>query len=233
MDNIKDYRKIKIYKVKDWCIYFRYENHKYMLRHIDDCGECWNVLTNKDTWEDIGSGYSNRQLCNFLKTKYSYWYKDNMPYSHIDLNYFAKCLNEEFGLQIKNDIDDKGIYTDYDHDEEVVKPLEFINALRNSDDYIRDIYMNGGCYNLFKVLKVLYPNSVAFKVKIYNTDKEYNHIVTRINNNFYDIEGIANDKYFDRVVVKEKDIEEISQWRFSKTKCLFKCCEYCGEEILF
>lgn len=111
--------------------------------------------------------------------------------------------------------------------------LEFINALRNSDDYIRDIYMNGGCYNLFKVLKVLYPSAVAFKVKICNTDKKHNHIVTRINNNFYDIEGIADDKYFDKVIVKEKDIKEISQWRFSKTKCLFKRCNNCGEEVLF
>lgn len=69
-----------------------------MIRHISDCGDHWNELTNKDTWETICSDYTLFDIRDFLKLKYSMHYKDNMPYSHLDLEYFVECLNKQFRL---------------------------------------------------------------------------------------------------------------------------------------
>lgn len=115
----------------------------------------------------------------------------------------------------------------------MVEPLEFINTLRNSDDYIKIIYLNGGCYNLFKILKLLYPNAIAYKVKVTDYDDFYSHIVTRIGENYYDINGIVNTEYYDRRKVDKNDLNEIANWRFSKTRRLFKLCENCFEEVYF
>lgn len=115
----------------------------------------------------------------------------------------------------------------------MVEPLEFINTLRNSDDYIEIIYLNGGCYNLFKILKLIYPNAIAYKVKVVDSDDFYSHIVTKIGENYYDINGIVNTDYYDRKKVVKNDLEEIEKWRFSKSKRLYRLCENCQEEVYF
>lgn len=97
MLKIKNHDKIKIYKVKYFCIYFKYENQRYMIRHISDCGYRWNELTDKNTWETICSDYTLFDIKDFIKPKYGK-YKDNMPYSHLDLEYFVECLNKQFRL---------------------------------------------------------------------------------------------------------------------------------------
>ena len=101
--NLEDYTQIKIYKVKDYVIYFSYSGSRYMIRHIEDCGDHWNELTNKTTWEARCSDYTLFRLQNFLKPKYGEYYREGMPYSHLDVNYFAKCLNAQFKLNIEVD----------------------------------------------------------------------------------------------------------------------------------
>lgn len=58
-------------------------------------------------------------------------------------------------------------------DENMIKPIEFIDRLRQSDSYIKVIYTEGGCFQFFKILKSLYPSAKAIKVKLDNTI--YNH----------------------------------------------------------
>ena len=91
---INDISKIEIYKIKYWCIYFRYKDEHFMLRHMDECGDHWNLLTNKETWETKSSGYTLFDIRDFLKLKYSNKYVKNQgtPYKHLDVEYFVNCL---------------------------------------------------------------------------------------------------------------------------------------------
>jgi hypothetical protein len=90
---IDDYNKIEIYKIKDWSIYFKYEGIHFMIRHISDCGDHWNELTNKDNWMTKQSDYSLFDIRDFLKLKFGKGYvRHSTPYKHLDLEYFVECL---------------------------------------------------------------------------------------------------------------------------------------------
>ena len=91
---INDINKIEIYKIKYWCMYFRYEGEHYMLRHMDDCGDHWNELINKETWDENCSDITLFDIDDFLKLKYSNKYvrRHGTPYKHIDLEYFVNSL---------------------------------------------------------------------------------------------------------------------------------------------
>jgi len=115
----------------------------------------------------------------------------------------------------------------------MVKPIEFITQLRKSDSYIKDIYSNGGCYQFYKILNLLYPNAEAYKVKVTHSDTRYNHIITLINDIYYDIRGIVKvSDYYDLKCVSKEDIDELENWSFSKFNWLFKTCPNCDEEII-
>ena len=58
-----------------------------------------------------------------------------------------------------------------------------LKAMRDSSDTIYSVYTEGSCYQLYKVLKTLYP-----KAKPYWSDK-HNHAITKIKGEFYDIGG--------------------------------------------
>ena len=110
-------------------------------------------------------------------------------------------------------------------------PIEFINLLKNSDDYIEKVYIGRGCYQFFKILKAIYPSSKAYKAKINSKDKIHNHIITLIDNNFYDITGIVNDVYINVKPLRNKDITRFEEWHFSNTDSLTERCPKCGEDI--
>ena len=96
MLTITDISKIEIYKVKYWCLYFRYDGVHYMIRHCDDCGDHWNELTNKETWETTYSGCTLFDIDDFIKMKYGnrFFRWLGTPYKHIDLEHFVKGLVE-------------------------------------------------------------------------------------------------------------------------------------------
>ena len=48
-----------------------------------------------------------------------------------------------------------------------------------------NIFSNGSCYNFHLILKCVYPESIPY----YNID----HIITKIDNIFYDINGSIED----------------------------------------
>lgn len=113
----------------------------------------------------------------------------------------------------------------------MIKPIEFIDALRQSDRYIKVIYTEGGCYQFSKILKVIYQSAKAIKVKWDNTT--YNHIVTEIDGKYYDITGeVKLSDYHDFEYVKADDLSTLENWSFSNKAWLSKECPICGEHII-
>lgn len=107
-----------------------------------------------------------------------------------------------------------------------MKPLILIESLRNTDPYIAMIFTQGGCYQFHKFLYNLYPN----KAKLY-INKKKDHVVTKIDGNFYDILGIVKNK-IDYIEATNKDIEMCQTWSFSKQKMLIlNECPVCEEPI--
>lgn len=111
----------------------------------------------------------------------------------------------------------------------MISPLKFINVLRESDKYIEVIYLNGGCYNFYLILKSLYSSAEAYIVR-FNKNEQYNHVVTKISNRFYDITGDVTNKYYDRIPFNNQH-SEVLKWNFSKSRVLNTICECCGEKV--
>ena len=108
----------------------------------------------------------------------------------------------------------------------MVTPIDFINTLRESDTYIQMIYTNGGCYQFYKVLKLLYPEAEAYKIK-------GPHVVTKIDGKYYDITGELNTASLtDIEKVCECDREELEHWSFAYNNWLYRECQNCGEPII-
>jgi hypothetical protein len=63
----------------------------------------------------------------------------------------------------------------------------FLTELRSSSESINSIYLNGSCLNLYMILKVLYPTSEPYY------DPIVGHIITRIDDRYYDITGRIYD----------------------------------------
>lgn len=100
--------------------------------------------------------------------------------------------------------------------------LEFIEIIRESDDYISSIYMNGGCYQFHLILSK-YLGRDCYPL----INKERNHVVTNFKGTSYDVMGLASGSY-SRMNVD--DLSLAKTWRFSKTKALTTECESCGNE---
>lgn len=66
-----------------------------------------------------------------------------------------------------------------------IKILEFIAAIRDSFVGSQQVYTNGSCYHFYLILKQVFPQALPY----YDND----HIITKIDDKFYDITGeIAN-----------------------------------------
>jgi len=88
----------------------------------------------------------------------------------------------------------------------MINPERFLDTLRNSDKYIKDIYLNGGCYKLYLILKLIYPDAKPY------INQNRDHVVTMIDNCFYDISGKVDGDFSP---LKNDDIEECQKWCFS------------------
>jgi hypothetical protein len=59
--------------------------------------------------------------------------------------------------------------------------LRFINAIRQTDRYISDIYLNGACYQFHLLLKTFFPECEPY------ISKEKDHVITKYAGRYYDI----------------------------------------------
>jgi len=65
-----------------------------------------------------------------------------------------------------------------------------ISAIRDIHSDINDICLNGSCMNFHVVLRRIFPNAEPY----FNID----HVITKINGNFYDITGKVNPKDYSK-----------------------------------
>ena len=102
--------------------------------------------------------------------------------------------------------------------------LFLINSIRETDQYIANIYLNGGCYQFHLMLKKFAPESKA------RITKERNHIVTYFKGKHFDITGIVEGQF---EPLNHYEINMASKWSFAKNKALQICeCPACGEPIV-
>lgn len=94
MLKINDVNKLKITKIRDWRINFKYNDVQYSLNYINDC-ESVIRLINLDTKEDISSIYDSLNTSHYIKMRTYDGYNKPCVYSHIDKLYFVKCLCEK------------------------------------------------------------------------------------------------------------------------------------------
>ena len=106
-----------------------------------------------------------------------------------------------------------------------VKAMLFvINAIRETDRYIADIYLNGGCYQFHLMLKKLAPECEA------RITKGKNHIVTYFKGKHFDITGIVEGQF---QPLNHYEIDMVSKWSFAKNKAIQICeCPVCEEPIV-
>jgi len=102
--------------------------------------------------------------------------------------------------------------------------LFLIDSIRNTDKYIADIYLNGGCYQFHLMLKKFAPNCEP------RITKEKNHIVTYFKGKHFDITGIVEGEF---EPLNFQETEMASKWSFAKNKALQICeCPVCEEPIV-
>ena len=102
--------------------------------------------------------------------------------------------------------------------------LFLIDSIRETDRYIADIYLNGGCYQFHLMLKKFAPECEA------RITKERNHIVTYFKRKYFDITGIVEGQF---EPLNHYEIEMASKWSFAKNMALQICeCPVCGEPIV-
>lgn len=108
-----------------------------------------------------------------------------------------------------------------------MKILDFINELRSTDQYIKSIYLNGGCYRFHILLKKMYPTAVPY------ISNHKNHVVTRYGGKFYDIMGIV-DRVDGYTVLTDQERTMCENWSFHKYNLLkLTECPSCDEPLLY
>ena len=111
----------------------------------------------------------------------------------------------------------------------MVDPIEFLNALKESDFYIEHIYMNGGCYQLYKILKTIFPDA-----KPYLNSRDV-HVATLIGDSLYDINGfIGYLEDYDTTfkLMRDEEMQIAEEWSFAGNNDLYLGeCPVCEEPI--
>ena len=105
----------------------------------------------------------------------------------------------------------------------------FLRTLRESDFYIEHIYTRGGCYQLYKILKTLWPEAQPYAL---GKGKGMAHVATKICGLLWDISGevMDGDNEFHPMTHEEMTIAE--EWSFAANNDLYLGeCPVCGQPI--
>jgi hypothetical protein len=105
--------------------------------------------------------------------------------------------------------------------------LNFINELRDSDEYIKHIYMKGSCYKFHILLSKMYKNTIPY-ISI-----KKDHIITRYKDRYYDINGEVYDVK-DYRTLDIYDIPMVENWSFRNNNLLqLNECPNCDEPLVY
>ena len=93
----------------------------------------------------------------------------------------------------------------------MIDVLEFIKTIRSSFGAAAAVYTMGNCYQFYEILKVVFPEAVAYETG--------GHVYTKIGDDFYDIKGKLEEKY-DLYPVTDDRIESLSvnKWTDQRRK---------------
>ena len=105
------------------------------------------------------------------------------------------------------------------------KIISFLKALKDSDFFIEYIYTRGGCYQLYKVLKSLWPSAQPY------LGVHMAHVITKIGDCYFDIHGeVKIDGDF--LPLTEEEEKEVATWSFAGNNELYLGhCPVCDEPI--
>lgn len=108
-----------------------------------------------------------------------------------------------------------------------MEPIEFIKAIRSTDFYIEHIFLEGGCFRFYMLLKKLYPDATPW------INVNHTHVGTMTKGKLYDIRGrIKDQKYFSPMT--RSDIEKAKKWSFHKQNLIkITECPYCEEPLTY
>ena len=103
----------------------------------------------------------------------------------------------------------------------------FIEAIRATDSYIQDIYMNGGCYQFAVLLCKMYRGCEIYM----NGMKD--HCIVKNGCRFYDIRGEV--PFYETMCfhpITDEERKRAEQWSFSRNyRMKIAECPHCEEPI--
>lgn len=104
-------------------------------------------------------------------------------------------------------------------------PLDIIIPLRDSDKYIKTIYMQGSCFQFYQFLRNIFREAIP----LMSVDRD--HVVTLIDGKMYDITGeIPEQQYDNYLPFTRQDWITVQEWSFEAHNLIYIAeCKYCGE----
>jgi len=86
---------------------------------------------------------------------------------------------------------------------DMIDILEFITTVRASFGASIATYTVGNCYQFYEILKVVFPEAEAYE--------SGGHVITKLNNKFYDIRGEVDITNIKAIPVVDDRIESLSK----------------------
>ena len=106
----------------------------------------------------------------------------------------------------------------------MIEPNEFIEIIRSTNEELMSlIYTQGGCYKFHEILKAVYPSAKPYAVDYEREgipDFFISHVVSKIGNKFYDINGRfvldpEKTNYSKMLKMDENDIKEAKEFKYT------------------
>ncbi|TVO70899.1 hypothetical protein FHP88_15710 [Sedimenticola selenatireducens] len=92
------------------------------------------------------------------------------------------------------------------------KILQVISAIRQSYREAVIVYLNGGCYQFFLILKAIFPDAKPFY------DGIEGHVVTKIGSRFYDITGEIKKTHAYPLSNEPRIARSAHRWKYSSDR---------------
>lgn len=106
-------------------------------------------------------------------------------------------------------------------------PDYILSKMRDADVCIEHVFTMGSCYQLYLIMKAIFPSAMPF------INERLDHVCFDINGVMYDIRGVVNDGHKYHAMTQE-EVTKAEAWSFSNN-CLIKLteCPYCEEPFVY
>lgn len=155
--------------------------------------------------------------------------RNGISYYPVDLIKFTRIMelgNDHTIVEIKFKSDHeleraKEALSVYNKVENFIALSNGIGLEEDTSKLISKIYNHGHCYRFYEILKEVFPDAVPYKVDIRRgryDDFILSHVVTKIGNRLYDIDGefkLGDKGYVKILPMDEKDIEWAKHFSYS------------------